>query len=75
MNHDKNHSPSPEAPQSNDLLDPLVEAEGLRVALAEVARRVGRLVASLRHLQRQRRALHTAWSSLKQLGLGHQEKP
>jgi hypothetical protein len=62
-------------PPTEDVLDPLTEAEALRAALAEAARRIGRLIASLRQFQKQRRALHTAWSSLKHLSLGRQEEP
>jgi hypothetical protein len=55
-------------------LAPLTEAEALRAALSEVGRRFGRLVASLRHFQKQRRALQSAWTSLKQLRLGPPEE-
>jgi hypothetical protein len=61
-------------PTIEDVLDPLAEAEALRLALAEVARRVGRLIASLRQLQKQRRALHAAWSSLRHLNLEPKEE-
>lgn len=58
---------------ADELFDPMAEAEALRLALAEVARRVGRLITSLRQFQKQRRALHAAWSSLRHLGLGPKE--
>jgi hypothetical protein len=57
-------------PPAGDLVDPLVEAEGLRTALAEAANRAARLVAVLKQFRRERRALASAWSSLKQLNLG-----
>jgi hypothetical protein len=57
--------PTEEAP-----LDFLAEAEGLRDALVDLGRRTQRLVQALRHLQKQRRAMETAWTSLKQLRLG-----
>jgi hypothetical protein len=60
---------SPE-PTHAEALDFLAEAEGLRDALADVARRAARLVVSLKHLQKQRRVMETAWSSLKNLRLG-----
>ena len=73
MNSEKHGGPS-EAPRTDDRLDPLVEAEALRAALAEVARRIARFIASLRQLQKQRRALYCAWTSLNHLGLGHREQ-
>jgi hypothetical protein len=56
--------------ESAEPLDFMAEAEGLRDALIDVARRAGRLVTLLKHLQKQRRVLETAWSSLKNLRLG-----
>ena len=50
--------------------DFMSEAEGLRDSLGDVARRAARLVGMLRQLQKQRRVLETAWSSLKNLRLG-----
>ncbi|HEY1859858.1 MAG TPA: hypothetical protein VGG61_05870 [Gemmataceae bacterium] len=73
MNTDRNGGPPAEHLQADDVLDPLTEAEALRVALTEVARRSGRLIASLRRFQKQRRALHSAWTSLKDLRLGPRE--
>jgi hypothetical protein len=55
---------------TGELIDPLVEAEGLRAALTEAAARATRLVTSLKQFRRERRALVSAWSSLKQLNLG-----
>ena len=63
------HPPGPPEPNA-DALDPLVEAEGLRAALADVATRAARLVAALRHMKREKRALANVWSSLKDLNLG-----
>jgi hypothetical protein len=73
MNTERNGGPPADDPQADDVLDPLTEAEALRVALTEVARRSGRLIASLRRFQKQRRALHSAWTSLKDLRLGPRE--
>ena len=50
--------------------DPLVEAEALRLALAEAAGRAARLVQALKQFRRQRRVLETAWAGLQSLGLG-----
>ncbi len=63
------HPPVPPEPNA-EVLDPLAEAEGLRAALADVATRAARLVASLRHLRKEKRALTAVWSSLKDLNLG-----
>jgi hypothetical protein len=72
----KTIGPSSTNPSSDDhVLDPLAEAEALRLALAEVARRAGRLVASLRQFQKQRRVLESAWTSLQHLRLGPKEAP
>ena len=51
-------------------LDPAAEAEALRAALAEAHARAHRLVTALKQFKKERRALSTAWSSLKQLNLG-----
>ena len=57
-------------PSPTETLDFMAEAESLRDAVGEVARRAGRLVNALKQLQKQRRVLETAWSSLKNLRLG-----
>jgi hypothetical protein len=64
----------PEPLTADGVLDPLAEAEALRAALAEAARRVGRLLVALRQLGKQRKALHAAWSSLRVFGLGPNPK-
>lgn len=56
-------------------LDVLAEAEALRTALTEVGRRIGRLIAGLRGFQKQRRALQSAWNSLRNLQLTSVEEP
>jgi hypothetical protein len=73
MNTERNGGPAAENPTADDALDPLTEAEALRVALTEVIRRTGRLIVSLRRFQKQRRALHSAWTSLKDLRVGRRE--
>lgn len=75
MNLEKDGGPPTERPPAEAVLDPLTEAEALRAALAEVVRRVGRLILSLRQLHKQRRALQAAWTSLKHLRLGPWEEP
>jgi hypothetical protein len=57
-----------------EISDPLLEADGLRLAVAEVSRRLARLILSLRQFQKQRRALQSAWTSLKKFRLGVQEE-
>ena len=57
-------------PPPGDPTDPLAEAEALRAALAEAAARAARLVAGLKQFRRERRALASAWTSLKHLNLG-----
>ena len=49
--------------------DPLVAAEELRVALADVFAKVNRLVAILKATRREKKALSAVYSSLKQLNL------
>lgn len=56
-------------------VDPLAEAEALRAALTEVGRRIGRLITGLRQYQKQRRALQSAWTSLRSLRLTATEEP
>ena len=73
MPPERNGQALPEPPP-DDILDPMAEAEALRLALVEAARRVGRLITSLRQLQKQRRALHAAWSNLRHLSLGPKEE-
>jgi hypothetical protein len=70
----KNGHPTTEPSDGEDVLDPVAEAAALKIALAEAGRRVGRLLTSLRQIHKQRRVLQTAWSSLKQLGLGAREE-
>jgi hypothetical protein len=50
-----------------DAIDPLVEAEELRVLLQTVQTRMGRLLASLKQFRRQSRAVSAAVASLRQL--------
>jgi hypothetical protein len=73
MSAERNGRPPADPPGSDDILDPLTEAEALRTAMIDVGRRVGRVIASLRQFQKQRRALHAAWTSLQHLRLGPQE--
>jgi hypothetical protein len=60
----KNVEPEPSNP------DLLAEAEGLRVALVELAQRAGRLIALLKSRKKDERVLTQVWSSLKSLQLG-----
>ena len=68
-------SPSPERnghtePAAGDLIDPVVEADALRNALAEAGQRAARLLASLKQYRKERKSLQAAWSSLRGLNLG-----
>jgi hypothetical protein len=74
MNSERNGGPPTDPLPTDDVLDPLMEAEALRAALAEVARRLTRLIASLRQFRKERRALHAAWSSLRPFGLVSKEE-
>ena len=58
MPSETNGRGAPEAAPA-EALDFLAEAEALRDALGEVARRSARLVGSLKQLQKQRRVLET----------------
>lgn len=65
--------PDPAAPARGDppsAPDPLDLAENLRVALAEAAASAAKLVAALRHSKREKKALATVLTGLKQLNLG-----
>jgi hypothetical protein len=62
--HGRHDSPAEET------LDPLAEAEALRVAIAEVGTRVGRLVAALRSSRKEKKVLAGVWAGLRQLNLG-----
>ena len=75
MNAETNGRTPSEPATADDVLDPLAGAEALRAALAEVARRIGRLIVALRQMQKQRRALQTAWTSLRNLQIGPKEEP
>lgn len=67
---DRNGPEHPERPAVETTpVDPLAEAEALRAALTEVVRRIGRLITGLRQFQKQRRALQSAWTSLRSLRL------
>ncbi|HEY2910436.1 MAG TPA: hypothetical protein VGI99_09325 [Gemmataceae bacterium] len=57
-------------PPAEEPIDPIVEAEALRVAVAEVGTRLGRLLIALRGLKRERKTMTTIWHGLKQLNLG-----
>ncbi|HXD86557.1 MAG TPA: hypothetical protein VN641_08695 [Urbifossiella sp.] len=57
-------------PLTEDGLDPLAEAEALRLAVAEVGTRLGRLIAALRSSRKEKKVLANVWAGLKQLNLG-----
>jgi hypothetical protein len=61
------------APPRGDPTDPLEAAEALRDALADATTKASRLVTILRQSSKQKKALQTVLSSLKQLNLGAEE--
>ncbi len=75
MPSSKNGHATTDPGDGEEVLDPIAEAEAVKAALGEAGRRVGRLIASLRQIHKQRRVLQTAWTSLQQLGLGAREEP
>jgi hypothetical protein len=75
MNSERNESPAPDPGSVDRVLDPRTEAATLRMAPADVAWRVDRLIAAWRSLQKQRRALHAAWTSWTHLRLAPGEEP
>ena len=61
------HHPPPES--EPEILDPLAEAEALRVLVVEVGSRLGRLIAALRSTRKEKKVLANVWAGLKQLNL------
>lgn len=57
------------ADSNSETLDPLAEAEGLRLALADAQARAGRLVTALRGFRKQHRTVTSALASLRSLRL------
>jgi hypothetical protein len=68
------HSPSGRhnPPSPGEPPDPLVAAEELRAALADVLAKASRLIAALKHSRKEKKALSAVWAGLKQLNLGGQ---
>jgi hypothetical protein len=62
MTPKKNGDASHGAADTEESLDPLIEAEAVREAMAELGRRLGRLMSSLRQFHRQRRVFQTVAS-------------
>lgn len=58
-----------------DVTDPLAAAEELRAALADALAAASRLVATLKHRKKEKKALTQVWSSLKALNLGPGGQP
>ena len=68
--HETNgHTPNGRHDPPTDALDPLVAAEDLRVALGEALAKAGRLVAALKASKKEKKALQSVYTSLKQLNL------
>jgi len=74
MKHDTNGHP-PNGRHDPPDADPLLLAEELRAALGEALAAASRLVASLKHQKKEKKALTQVWSSLKALNLGPGGQP
>ena len=61
----RHHPPASEP----EFLDPLAEAEALRVLVVEVGTRLGRLIAALRSTRKEKKVLANVYAGLKQLNL------
>ena len=61
--------PGDDEPTRSDADDPLVLAEAVHAALADAGQQAARLVRVLRSYRRERKALRSAFTSLKALGL------
>ena len=57
-------------PPAEDAVDPLAEAEALRVAIVEAGSRLARLIAALRSSRKEKKVLANVWAGLRQLNLG-----
>jgi hypothetical protein len=57
-------------PATEESIDPVAEADALRLALSEATQRAARLVAALKQYRKERKNLQAAWSSLRGLNLG-----
>ena len=66
-NHPPERNGPPEPPADVDVLG---EAEAIRQLLSEATGRALRLVSALKQFRKERRAIATAFSSLRQLNLG-----
>jgi hypothetical protein len=67
--HERNGH-APDASDTSELGDPLVEAERLRTSLFEATQAASRLVTILKSKKKEQKALATVFSSLKSLNLG-----
>ncbi len=62
-------------PSRDEPPDPLALAEDLRDAMADAASKAARLVAALRQSRKEKKALASVLTSLKQLNLGSEGGP
>ena len=70
VKHETNGHPPNGRHDPPDATDPLAAAEELRAALGDALAAASRLVASLKHPKKEKKALTQVWSSLKALNLG-----
>jgi hypothetical protein len=70
VKHETNGHPPNGRHDPPDAADPLLLAEELRAALGDALAAASRLVASLKHQKKEKKALTQVWSSLKALNLG-----
>lgn len=75
VRHETNGSPPNGRHDPPDAADPLAAAEELRAALGDALTAASRLVASLKHQKKEKKALTQVWSSLKALNLGPGGQP
>lgn len=75
VRHETNGSPPNGRHDPPDAADPLAAAEELRTALADALAAASRLVATLKHQKKEKKALTQVWSSLKALNLGPGGQP
>lgn len=69
--HETNdHSNGRQDPPGEEVVDPLEEAEALRVAIVEVGSPLARLIATLRNARKEKKVLANVWAGLRQLNLG-----
>ncbi len=75
VRHETNGSPPNGRHDPPDAVDPLAAAEELRAALGDALAAASRLVASLKHQKKEKKALASVYAGLKALNLGPGGQP